>query len=108
MVSHPGEYPWSSYQCNAWGHDDELIHSHPVYESIDRDIETRLHAYRELYKVHIDSDQIHEMREALNRELVLGRDDFKEKIEAMTKRQTRPATIGRPRVNENSPIYYVI
>lgn len=47
------------------------------------------------------------IREALNQELVLGRDDFKDKIEQMTKRQTRPGQMGRPRVEEERAIYYV-
>ncbi|MDH5218066.1 MAG: hypothetical protein OEX19_10245 [Gammaproteobacteria bacterium] len=48
------------------------------------------------------------MREALNRELVLGREDFKEKIEEMTRRQTRPVAMGRPGIKEESGIYYVL
>ena len=41
-------------------------------------------------------------------ELVLGRDDFKDKMEAMLKRQTRPGTPGRPRVEEERAIYFVL
>ena len=38
---------------------------------------------------------------------MLGRDDFKDKIEAMTQRQTRRGKDGRPRVEELSGVYYV-
>ena len=56
----------------------------------------------------MEFSQIHEMREAVSQELVLGRDDFKERIEQMTKRQTRPGKQGRPRVGEDAAIYYII
>ena len=108
MVSYPGDYAWSSYLHNARGKTDKLIQQHPVYQFLDRDFETRLTAYRELFKVHMDSSQILEVREVLNRELVLGRNDFKEKIEEMTIRQTWPGVVGRPRVSEESAIYYVL
>ena len=107
MVSHPGEYQWSSYSCNAWGDQNNTITPHPLYLELDQYTDSRQHAYRELFKVHLDSSQVHAVREALNRELVLGRDDFKAKIEQMTKRQTKPGIIGRPRVNEDCGVYYV-
>ena len=30
MVSHPGEYPWSSYAANALGAHNDLVSAHPV------------------------------------------------------------------------------
>ena len=48
--------------------------------TLGKDNEERSYAYRELFRHHIDNEQIHEIREALNQELVLGRDDFKDKI----------------------------
>jgi len=37
------------------------------------------------------------IRESLNQELVLGRDDFKERIKRLTNRQVKPAKVGRRR-----------
>lgn len=51
---------------------------------------------------------MHEIREALNKELVLGRDDFNDKIELMLNRQTRTGLKGRPRIEEPTAIYYVM
>jgi putative transposase len=48
------------------------------------------------------------MREALNQEWVLGREDFKDKIEHMSKRQVRPGQPGRPRVEEEQTVYYML
>jgi hypothetical protein len=33
-VSHPGEYPWSSYACNASGQHNPLISAHPLYNAL--------------------------------------------------------------------------
>ncbi len=98
MVNHPGEYRWSSYGANANGEQNEMLTAHPLYLSLGRDKETRKYAYRELFRNHLDSDELHGVREALNQELVLGREDFKDKIEAMLQRRARPGLPGRPRV----------
>ena len=56
-------------------------------------------------------DTLHAIREALNQELVLGRNDFKDKIETTLKRQARRGQDGRPRINnciqESEGYYYV-
>lgn len=108
MVAHPGEYRWSSYACNANGKFDTSVQPHPIYTALDKIPEKRQFAYRELFRNHLDSDQIHAIRDALNQQLVLGRDDFKDKIEEMTNRQTRPKPLGRHRIEEDEAVYYFI
>ena len=107
MVNHPGEYRWSSYAANAQGQEDFLVIPHPLYTALDKMASQRQHAYRELFRHHIDATLLHSIRDALNQELVLGRDDFKDKIEQMTKRQTRERQPGRPRINELVEIYNI-
>jgi putative transposase len=107
MVEHPGEYRWSSYGANAQGQSNALITSHPLYEALGHDGNSRRHAYRELFRGHLDTADVHAIREAVNQELVLGRDDFKDKIERMTQRQARRGKDGRPRVQEVAAVYYV-
>ena len=106
MVEHPGQYGWSSYACNASGKHDVLIQSHPLYTALDNNSEQRQFTYRELFRMHLESDQIHAIRDALNQQLVLGREDFKDKIEEMTNRQTRPRLLGRPGIKEDEAVYY--
>jgi transcription initiation factor TFIIIB Brf1 subunit/transcription initiation factor TFIIB len=65
------------------------------------------YAYRELFRTQMASDQVHVIRNALNQELVLGRDGFKDKIEQMTQRQTRRGKDGRPKIEESSGMYYI-
>jgi len=108
MVDSPGKYRWSSYCHNALGRSDRLINNHPVYESLGVTTADKHVAYQDLFRNHLEEKQIHEIRSALNQELVLGRDDFKDKVEHMSKRQTRPGQLGRPRIQEPSAIYYVM
>lgn len=108
MVKHPSEYRWSSYQANAFGKENILTNPHPLYTSLATFENERLFNYRELFKNDLDINEVHEIREALNQELVLGREDFKDKIQSMTERQTRAGKAGRPRVEEPRPIYYVM
>jgi len=49
-----------------------------------------------LFRRELDSSQIHEIREVLKQELVLGREDFKDRIAQMTQRQVRRGKDGRP------------
>lgn len=90
MVVHPGEYQWSSYSANAYDKVNELLNPHLLYVQLGKTTEIRNRVYRSLFESYLKSEDIHSIREALNQELVLGRDDFKNKIEQMTKRQTRP------------------
>ena len=107
MVAHPGEYRWSSYQQNAQASDLKHVENHPIYFALGKTIEERQLIYRNLFQRYVESDVIHQIRDALNHELVLGRSDFKDKIEKMTKRQTRAGKPGRPCVNETATEYYV-
>jgi putative transposase len=106
MVAHPGEYRWSSYHANAGLKPDPKLKNHPVYTRLGKDYTEQQHAYRELFSHSLDKTELHAIRETLNQELVLGRDDFKDKIEQMTKRQARPGLRGRPKVEEAGAVYY--
>ena len=108
MVSHPGEYEWTSYHGNGQHGLNALLSSHPVYHQLANVAERRQVIYRELFGDILDDGSIHEIREALNHELVLGRSSFKEKIKLMTSRQVDEGNAGRPCVEEEAAGYYVM
>jgi len=108
MVIHPGEYQWSSYQASARGKDDIPINPYSLYLDLGEETEQRFGAYRELFRDHLDRQLLHEIRDSLNHELVLGRSYFKDKIEKMTKRQTRLDLPGRPKKVEEIRGQYLI
>ncbi len=106
IVDHPVDYQWSSYHANAQDNADALIQNHPIYTALATTGIKRQKAYRELFLQYIDSDTIHQIRDTLNHEIVLGRSSFINKIGQMTKRQTRIGQPGRPCVNEGSAVFY--
>ena len=108
MVAQPSEYQWSSYAAYATGKTYPLIEPHSLYQSLAGTAKAWHDAYRELFRNHLNAEQVHLTREALNQELVIGRDDFKLKIEQMTQWQTNPKPLGRPRVEEERGIYYIM
>ena len=93
MVVHSGDYQWSSYVNNAIGKISALT-QHILYEQPGSNKLERQFSYRELFRHHLDIAELHSIREALNQEILLGRDNFKEKIEQMTKREVKPAPMG--------------
>ena len=101
MVNHPGEYNWSSYHTNAQGDANRLLEFHPIYLELGKTKSIRLKVYRELFRYHLDDELLHDIRQSLNHELVLGRSYFKEKIEEIRKRKSTLGKPGRPRVEEN-------
>ena len=107
MVNHPGEYRWSSYHGTAQGVIDPVLQPHPVYVGLGSSEEMRQHVYRELFRYHVDDETLHEIRESLNHELVLGRSYFKEKIEEIIKRPTTLGKPGRPRIKDEQGEYWV-
>jgi putative transposase len=53
MVSHPSEYPWSSYHFNALGQANDLLRPSHEYLQLGMTDEARQAAYRALFKHHI-------------------------------------------------------
>lgn len=105
MVQHPGEYHWSSYAANAHGETDALIQPHPLYQQLGSTLDECQAAYRALFGNQLAASDLHAVRDALNRELVLGRDEYKDSIATMLKRQTRPGRNGRPCIKEARGVY---
>ncbi len=97
MVSHPSEYPWSSFQCNALGKYDSLISSHLLYKRLGKTDEERQKSYRQLFRSRIPEKTLVEIREATNKAWVLGDDHFRAKIEKLISRQAQPKVRGGDR-----------
>jgi putative transposase len=89
MVHDPAEYRWSSYRQNAQISDPVIIDNHPVFMKLGKTNEEQKFVYRGLFERYMDNDIIHQIRDALNHELLLGCSNFKDKIEEIRKRQTQ-------------------
>jgi putative transposase len=97
IVTLPGEYRWSSFNCNAGGKTDDLINPHATYLSLGKTEAARLSAYRRLFRDAIDNDEIRTIRDHVNQGKVLGSETFRNRIEAILDCRAHLAPPGRPR-----------
>ncbi|MEA2078541.1 MAG: transposase [Pseudomonadota bacterium] len=97
MVTHPSEYPWSSYHANATGRPDGLVTRHELYRRLGRGQTERLDAYRQLFEQQLSAPELTRIRNATNKAWVLGNRRFREQIEAIIDRQTSPTKRGGDR-----------
>ena len=101
MVVHPADYQWSSYRCNAYGNNDDLVTAHDVYLTMDPEKASRQIAYRNLFESALPKKLLHEIRNAANFSMPLGENRFKQQIEQTLNRSLGYAKRGRP-VSENT------
>ena len=100
MADHAAEYPWSSYRCNALGHEDELVTPHLLYQSLAKTSQDRQFSYRQLFSREIPVETLDEIRNATNKAWVLGSDYFKDRIEEQLERRVMPSKKGGDRKSE--------
>ena len=96
MVKDPGEYVWSSYQCNALGKLSEMCTPHSEYQALGADPEERRSNYRSLFSKHVEGELLEEIRLNTNKGMAIGSHRFKEEIEVLTGRRVKAKKRGRP------------
>jgi putative transposase len=99
MVGHPEEYRWSSYHANALGRHDCLVQSHDRYLALNNDVKARQSACRDLFQAHIDEKTLTDIRQATQKGWILGNDRFRDEIEQLVQRRTRPLPLDGDRRN---------
>ncbi len=97
MVEDPGEYSWSSYQCNALGRETALRTSHEVYARLGRTQGDRLCAYRDLFKAHVSEKLIEQLRRCTNSGVPFASERFIKEIEELQLGRVSALVPGRPR-----------
>lgn len=108
LVEHPEDYRWSSYHQNTQHLPDALVCYHPVFSQLGETLEERQFVYRELFKRYLDDDAIHQIRDALQHERVLGRAAFKERVERLVGRLLKAGVFEKPFIKEERADYYVV
>lgn len=103
MVQSPAEYHWSSFAANALGTADALVAPHPLYVALDRNFESRLAAYRELFAFAVSPDDLRSIRDATQNAWALGSNPFRERVQALARRAQRlPKGGARPKSPQSS------
>ncbi len=75
----------------------DLQTPHPEYLALGKTKAERLNNYRELFKAHIETELLSEIRENINKGLALGNEQFTTQIENLTKRRVTARKAGRPK-----------
>ena len=96
IVDHPGDFPWSSFQPNAHGLPSSMLTPHPDYLALGESVAERLRHYRALVAAGLEEHQVAAIRASTNGNFVLGREDFRARIEIELGRRVAPARPGRP------------
>jgi len=96
MVDHPAEYRWSSYAANALGVDNAVIQAHELYLALGNTPEARQVAYRELFEVKADDNELDIIRASLRSGTPLGNECFKKQVGVMAGRKVGLTKRGRP------------
>ena len=101
MVNAPEEYVWSSYRANGLGETVRLWSPHPIYQQLGKTPKEWLRAYRELFRCHLHTSTINQIRQATNKGMALGNDRFREEIESLSGRRVTPLKRGpKPKKKE--------
>lgn len=100
LVSHPGEYPWSSYLTNAEGKASPLVMPHDEYARLGCTDEDRRNRYKELIAEVLDSRLIDAIRAATNGNFALGDARFRQQVSRALGRPASPGSPGRPRAHK--------
>ena len=96
MVMRPQDYRWTSYHANGLGKASALLTPQDEYRRLGKNDEERREAYRALFKAHIESDKIDEIRDATNGNFALGSKRFQQQIEAALGKRAIRGVSGRP------------
>jgi putative transposase len=99
MVTHPRDYPWSSYRIDAEGKTRELITTHRLYQRLGLDDAQRKAAYKSLFKTDLDTDLIQKITDTTNGGIVLGSQRFIDQVEQQLGCRAQLGKVGRPQKN---------
>ena len=88
---------WSSYAFHALGKSDEIINDHWVYRMLATNRASRKSSYQQLVSLALSQSVEAEIRRALQHNLVLGSDSFKDEIALLGHNRVRMGKPGRPR-----------
>lgn len=97
MVTHPGEYPWSSYRANGMGLSIELLTPHCEYLNLAATESARLLTYRQMVEAGLPNTEIDEISICTNKEWVIGSEKFKAQIALENDRRARRSQWGGDR-----------
>ena len=86
MTDDPMKFPWSSCAANCGHRNDSLLRPHFAYAALGDAPAERASAYQTLLRETLSEDDLRDIRNYLQQQRALGRDDFRAMVEAKTRR----------------------
>jgi len=105
MVTHPGQYPWSSYSANAEGRQCALVQPHRNFLALGHGSEERLERYRALIHEPLTPTQLQEIRDAANGGFALGSQAFVDDLQRQLNQRATRGFPGRPSKNRGQTTF---
>jgi len=96
MVTHPLEYPWTSYFENSGVKQQTITVPHAIYNRLGLDKASRQTAYKELFDLQLAPTLLNEIRRASEFSMPIGSAGFQHQIEDVVGRKLGYAKRGRP------------
>jgi len=96
MVTHPAQFPWSSFGQNITGEPTGLVTPHPEYLALGVDAASRAANYYRRFEAGMDADELESIRQSLRQGSALGGDEFCRALESMVGRPVGFVPQGRP------------
>jgi REP-associated tyrosine transposase len=103
MVTHPGDYPWSSYRANAWGLASDMVTRHSRLTGLGHTDEQRRAAYLQLFNAALTTHELEEIRAAANGGFALGSPEFVEQLGEIAGRPAGRRRKGPKRLCSEAP-----
>jgi putative transposase len=82
MVRNPGDYRWSSYRAHAFGAPVKFWKAHDLYLALASSPRARQVAWRDQVGEILGTEIIAKIRHCTNTGLVLGSEEFRDKVSA--------------------------
>jgi putative transposase len=95
IVEDPKDYRWSSYNAYAYGKKDILIDEHPIYKELSKDETEQRKKYREFIRGMVKEKNA--MKGEMDRRVIYGSEDFKDKVTKEHKVEAEIRLKGRPK-----------
>jgi putative transposase len=96
MVTHPADYPWSSYTHQVGIRHDPIVTPHSLYWGLGNTPFSREAAYRAVVEAGLTSEQVGNLTEATLKGWALGGEDFVRDLQERTGRRLARQRVGRP------------
>jgi len=98
LVGDPAQYRWSSHAHHVGLRPESLIQEHPLVWSLGNTPFERQAAYRRLFELAVEGEDVEAIRRAIQSGWAVGSESFVQQVRLSSDRRPTPGVRGRPRL----------